>query len=599
MGVKLTFGGVNPQSIPKMSMMEPIELPHRGDLKISSSLSLPSDAVTRTFGILAVRGAGKSNTGAVMAEEMFRARLPFVVIDPVGSWWGLRSSGDGKGPGLAVPIFGSKHGDLPLERASGEQVANVIAEKRLSCVLDLSGFDSEADKKAFLLAFARRLYSRNEDPLHLFLEEADDYIPQRPMRDEAQLLRAWENIVRRGRSRGLGMTLITQRSAALNKMVLTQVETLIVLRTTGPQDQKAIEAWLEYHQQKREIMASLSGLDDGEAWIWSPQWLKLMKRIQVRRRWTFDSGATPANIRSKEGRSPTTLADVDLAILQAEFKSSIEKAKADDPRELRRKIAQLESELETARRESPAKLEKVEVPILGLKSVSALDGLMKAAERLLGEREAIVGQLSKAVQDLHTAADRWMSKPGNIITPKRQAPAASRMPSIRPKSVHVSNATSNGDVGSGGLRRILTALAQKPNGLSTRQIGVWARLSSKSGSFNTYLSTARSRGWISGERNLILITDAGRQALGSYEPLPCGEALLEYWMHELGTGGAARILSLLAAAYPAELHKSQVAEGAGLSGNSGSFNTYLSKLRTLELIHGRSQLRASDEFFEV
>ena len=68
-----------------------------GSLRIAEGLALPSDAVTQTFGILAVRGAGKSNTGAVMAEEMARARLPFVVVDPVGSWWGLRSSGDGQG----------------------------------------------------------------------------------------------------------------------------------------------------------------------------------------------------------------------------------------------------------------------------------------------------------------------------------------------------------------------------------------------------------------------------------------------------------------------------------------------------------------------
>ncbi len=80
-------------------------------------LALPADAITQTFGILAVRGAGKSNLGAVMAEEMFAAKLPFVVVDPVGSWWGLRSSGDGKGAGVAVPIFGGAHGDVPLEGA--------------------------------------------------------------------------------------------------------------------------------------------------------------------------------------------------------------------------------------------------------------------------------------------------------------------------------------------------------------------------------------------------------------------------------------------------------------------------------------------------
>lgn len=154
-------------------------------LRISPNLALPVEAVTETFGILAARGAGKSNTAAVMAEEMFKAKLPFVVVDPVRCWYGLRSSRDGQAPGLAVPIFGGRRGDVPLERGGGQLVADLVVDQRLSCVLDLSDFESEGAKKQFLLDFARRLYQRNEAPLHLFLEEADDYIPQRPMGREA------------------------------------------------------------------------------------------------------------------------------------------------------------------------------------------------------------------------------------------------------------------------------------------------------------------------------------------------------------------------------------------------------------------------------
>src|SRR5207253_5831651 len=148
-------------------------------LELGPGLQLPLDAVTTTFGILAIRGAGKSNLAAVMAEEMFAADLPFVVVDPVGSWFGLRSSADGKTPGLPIAIFGGRHGDVPLDRSGGNLIADLVAERRLSCVLDLSEFGSEGDKKTFLLDFARRLYRKNEQPLHLFLEEADDFIPQR------------------------------------------------------------------------------------------------------------------------------------------------------------------------------------------------------------------------------------------------------------------------------------------------------------------------------------------------------------------------------------------------------------------------------------
>jgi DNA helicase HerA-like ATPase len=121
-------------------------------LELSKILRIPASAITETFAILAARGAGKSNTAAVMAEEMFKAGLPFVVIDPVRAWWGLRSSRDGKGPGLPILIFGGKHGDVPLERGGGQLVADLIVDQRLTCVLDISEFESEAAKLVALYA---------------------------------------------------------------------------------------------------------------------------------------------------------------------------------------------------------------------------------------------------------------------------------------------------------------------------------------------------------------------------------------------------------------------------------------------------------------
>ncbi|MFL5737325.1 MAG: ATP-binding protein, partial [Actinomycetota bacterium] len=229
-----------------------------------------------------------------------------VVVDPVGAWWGLRSSRDGKSEGLAIPIFGGYRGDVPLEPTAGKLIADVVVDERLSCVLDVSAFDSEGAKRRFLADFAERLFRRkgqpgNEDPLHLFLEEADDYAPQRGGGVEInRTLGAFQRIVKQGRARGLGSTMITQRSAVLNKDLLTQIETLVVLRTTSPQDRKAIEGWVTYHGLAEEILASLHELKDGEAWIWSP-WLSLVERIRFPRRRTFDSGSTPAGA----GRRPS------------------------------------------------------------------------------------------------------------------------------------------------------------------------------------------------------------------------------------------------------------------------------------------------------
>ncbi len=89
--------------------------------------------------------------------------------------------------------------------------------------------------------FAERLYHRNRDPLHLVLDGADAFAPQRTDPGGQRLLGAIEDLVRRGRARGIGLTMISQRPAVLNKDILAQAEVLIALRMTGPRDVAAID----------------------------------------------------------------------------------------------------------------------------------------------------------------------------------------------------------------------------------------------------------------------------------------------------------------------------------------------------------------------
>jgi hypothetical protein len=155
---------------------------------------------------------------------------------------------------------------------------------------------------------------------------------------------------------------------------------------------------------------------------------------------------------------------------------------------------------------------------------------------------------------------------------------------------------SAGEIG-GGIRRMMIALAQRP-GLNSKQLGVRASMSSNSGTFGTYLAKLRTNGWLEGGRDSMQLTPAGVAVLGEYTPLPEGQALLDHWLTDLGQGsGAARMLQALANAYPQALTKEQLGTAANISHSSGTFGTYLSKLRTLELITGSKELQASAELF--
>jgi len=61
---------------------------------------------------------------------------------------------------------------------------------------------------------AEELHRKNRNPLHLVIDEADAFAPQKPRPDETRMLGALDEIVRRGRIRGLGCTLVTQRWCA-------------------------------------------------------------------------------------------------------------------------------------------------------------------------------------------------------------------------------------------------------------------------------------------------------------------------------------------------------------------------------------------------
>jgi len=579
-------------------------------LHIAESFSLPFDAVTQTFAVLAKRGVGKTYTASVMAEEMLAHKQQVVVIDPTGAWYGLRSSADGRGPGFPILVAGGERGDVPLDENAGELLAQAIVERRFSAVIDLSLF-RKGQVRRFLTPFLETLYRLNREAMHLFVDEADDICPQKPFGDEAQMVGAMEDVVKRGRRKGIGCTLITQRPADLAKQVLTQCEVLVSMRLTHPRDINAIKEWVNVHADPTmaaEMISSLPSLPVGTAWFWSPGWGDFFKQAKVRRRTTFDSSATPKAGESR--REPKALAPVDVAELGSAIAGMKEKAKENDPKLLRAELLKVKGELakaQAAKPASPAKAEikRVEVPVLK-------DGQLKRAEQFLERAEKLAQSLTEAAAGLTEPITLIAQAVGKVVHPapappiartapiisQNPRPIAQSRPVIARQAKNISAGDANADVGRGGLRRILIALAQRP-GLTNRQIGVRAGLSSSSGSFSTYMSKARSNGWIEDRGDTRNITADGLSALGEYDPLPTGTALLNHWLAELGGSGAGRILRALAGVYPESMTNEQIGEAAQMSHASGSFSTYMSKLRTLELVEGsRGATRASPEFFE-
>jgi len=211
-------------------------------LRMGDGLSLPIDVVTQRLSFLGKPGSGKSYAASKLAELMHGVGAQFVILDPVGVHYGLRM--DGKGKGLPIPVFGGLHGDVPLEPTSGGMMADLIVDRRLSCVLDVSQFERDTDKARFAAGFAARFYFRmkaSPSAVHVFLEECQEFVPQNPQKGEEQMLHDFTRMDKLGRNFGIGMSLITQRPQEVNKKVLNLTECLFAFQMTGAHERKAIK----------------------------------------------------------------------------------------------------------------------------------------------------------------------------------------------------------------------------------------------------------------------------------------------------------------------------------------------------------------------
>jgi hypothetical protein len=602
-------------------------------LRLSEDLALPLDAVTQKFAILGRTGSGKSYAATKLCEEMLDAKAQVIAIDPVGVWYGLRIAGKDAPKdfdGYNIPIFGGLHGDVPLEPGAGEFIANLIVDRAISAVIDVSQFESDTQKANFARAFATKFFFRKKSApsaVHIFLEEAQEFVPQNPQRDEAQMLHAFHRIAKLGRNFGIGATLITQRPQEVNKKALNQTECLLAFQMTGPQERKAIENWIAEKGVNEDITEILPHLKVGQCHIWSPQWLQVDKTIRIAKKKTADVSSTPQHGTQKKAE-PKPLSQGELEALSEKMLATIERAKQEDPKELRREVTRLRIELAKGGRDpEKPKVERKEIPVLKDSQLDKLLNYIGCVESYLRRRETTLANvLSDSVKRMESDSRRLevLLKPINealaklttpngsltnkstiaraVVTSRPADPAPPRRQTVPKQSASGATGAADGTGPSGGLRRIMVALAQRPNGLTARQIGVFAGLSSKGGSFSTYLSRARSNGWIEGgpsrTGDLIRITQTGIDALGNFEMLPTGELLYQYWLAKLGGSGAARILTALHDVYPNALTKEEIGQRANISSAGGSFSTYVSRLRSLELISGNRELRASEELFE-
>lgn len=537
--------------------------------------------------VLGKTGSGKSFMTRGLVERLLDEHKRVCILDYTGVWFGLRSTASGKKGAYPIVIFGGEHRDIPLNEHAGPAVAKLIAGGNRPAIVDMDGM-TVGQQQRFVTAFLEELYRLNSQPLHLVIEEADEFAPQTGAPGAERMIGAVCRIFQRGRRKGFRAIAITQRPANLHKRVLTQCNSLITLRLVAPQDRKAVGEWIKGHaddEAGRKVVDSLPKLARGEGWIWAPE-QGVLERAKFPAIKTYDSMRAPED---GEDDAPASWAEVDLDDIRSGMSEAVKEAEANDPKRLKAEISKLQREL------------SAKAPQIDPKALA--DAERNGWER--GKRDAIVAlrQLSRdaeaASKHIASGADA-VRKLMESVAALSDAPILARTlaPAVAPVAVAPvprraparGAAAPSGAELTGPERALLTALAWwaavgqgRPSRAQACAIAGW-RVTS--GHIKNVAGSLRTKGLIDYPADgRLTLTEAGEAA--AEPPADTGRSVPGYVRDTL-TGPQAQVFDELLR-HPHGLDRAALCEAIGWNATSGHIKNVLGSMRSMEVVEYPTQ----------
>lgn len=553
--------------------------------------------MTQKFAWLGRTSSGKTFACKRFVEQMLKASAQVLVVDTVGVWHGLR-----QGPsGFDIPVLGGLYGDIPLEPTAGALVAEVAVSSGSSLVLDTSQMN-DAERARFMTTLGQRLFElKKASPgaMHIVLDEAQDAVPQNPLPNENMMLHEWVRIWKQGRAFGIGLSVVSQRPQEISKKALNQVEVVLAFQITGAHERKALEYWLSDKGIDTKLAQTLPQLEVGVPYLWSPQWLKIAE--VTRRVLPIESADTSQTPRVGDApRTPQAMRPIDLSALEQSMAQMVEKVKESDPALLRKRIQELEKQIEGRVSPDTDRLQQLLITIRSRdaelsscldEAIGSVGSIGESLDTLLAAVKTLVAVLGRCKQvplgDLpppraEGRAPRRVQEPAPVA-PERLRPAVT----LREKEQRVRQerlASTTGEPVAGlvpGEQAVLAAAIQL-GGASMAQLVLVSGY--RKGSCKSYAQRLVTRGLLVRRDNKHSPSPAGAALLPKIKRLPSGKKLVQHYSDTLPTGEA-KVFRVLAAHPKKTFSFVELAEHTGLA--AGSIKSYGQRLSTRGVVSSK------------
>ena len=243
------------------------------------------ELVTGRTCVIGQSGSGKSYLIAALCEKLLEKNIAFCIVDTEGEYFSLKQK-------FEVLWIGGKNADVDIETIDVSELIRKSIQENVPLILDVS--DAMDERKA-VADFAGKLYEAGTEvrqPYLLIIEEADKFVPQ-----SKDSIKEIEEISKRGRKRGIGLLVATQRPSLVNKNVLSQCGNRFIGKLATENDLKAVDLFFS----NRKELEALPGLTQGEFFL-SGGFVKEKVKMKSIERATQHKGLTPKLIPKSTGK---------------------------------------------------------------------------------------------------------------------------------------------------------------------------------------------------------------------------------------------------------------------------------------------------------
>jgi DNA-binding MarR family transcriptional regulator len=233
--------------------------------------------VTGRTCVLGSSGSGKSYAVGVLCEELCRNEIPFAIVDTEGEHSGLKEKFE------VLWVGEESQCDLGWEGLDVKDLAKQ-APDIAPLILDVSDLPDPKEKVGSFVEALYATLTERRTPYLLVIEEADKFVPQ-----YGQRLPIFGEVARRGRKRGMGLMICSQRPSLVDKNVLSQCGNQLIGKLIIQNDLQSVAQFFPGKGLPRELTTLKAGQFFAMGGLASPSAL-----VTIKKRATRPGGVTPS-----------------------------------------------------------------------------------------------------------------------------------------------------------------------------------------------------------------------------------------------------------------------------------------------------------------